>query len=67
LLLCSGQREVSEQSFQEALRGARHEQAKFLELRASTSFARLRRDQGKRREVRELLTPVYGWFTKGLA
>ena len=39
--------------------------AKTLELRAATSLARLWRDQGKRDEARELLAPVYGWFTEG--
>ena len=38
---------------------------KFWELRASMSLARLWRDQGKVREARELLAPVYGWFTEG--
>ena len=38
---------------------------KSLELRAAMSLARLRRDRGKRDEARELLAPVYGWFTKG--
>ncbi|MGB8608534.1 hypothetical protein [Bradyrhizobium sp.] len=37
----------------------------MFELRASTSLARLWRDQGKRYEARELLAPVYGWFTEG--
>ena len=35
------------------------------ELRAAASLARLRRDQGRRAEGRDLLTPVYGWFTEG--
>jgi predicted ATPase len=34
-------------------------------LRAAMSMARLWRNQGKRDEARELLTPVYGWFTEG--
>jgi predicted ATPase len=37
----------------------------FWELRAAMSMARLWRDQGKRDEARELLAPVYGWFTEG--
>jgi predicted ATPase len=37
-----------------------------LELRAATSLARLWRDQGKHTEARDLLAPVYGWFTEGL-
>ena len=39
--------------------------AKALELRTSTSFARLWRDQGKVQQAHELLAPVYGWFTEG--
>jgi predicted ATPase len=34
-------------------------------LRAATSIARLWRDQGKAQQARELLAPVYGWFTEG--
>jgi predicted ATPase len=34
-------------------------------LRAATSFARLRSEQGRRAEARDLLAPVYGWFTEG--
>ncbi len=41
------------------------QQAKSWELRAAMSMARLKRDQGKRDEARELLAPVYGWFTEG--
>jgi predicted ATPase len=44
---------------------ARRQQAKSWELRAAMSMARLWRDQGKRDEARELLAPVYGWFTEG--
>ena len=40
-------------------------QAKSLELRAAMSLARLWRDQGKPQQARELLAPVYGWFTEG--
>jgi predicted ATPase len=42
------------------------QEAKSWELRAGVNMARLRRDQGKRDEARELLAPVYGWFTEGL-
>jgi predicted ATPase len=38
---------------------------KLWELRAAMSLARLRRDQGRRAEARDLLAPVYGWFTEG--
>jgi predicted ATPase len=51
--------------FERALSVARTQQAKSLELRAATSMARLWRDQGKRAEGRDLLAPVYGWFTEG--
>jgi predicted ATPase len=51
--------------FDRALGIARKQQAKSWELRAAMSMARLWRDQGKRDEARELLTPVYGWFTEG--
>jgi predicted ATPase len=39
---------------------------KAWELRAAMSLARLWRDQGRRAEARDLLAPVYGWFTEGL-
>ena len=48
-----------------ALDIARRQEAKGLELRAATSLSRLWRQQGKRKEARELLAPVYGWFTEG--
>jgi predicted ATPase len=51
--------------FDQALAVARAQQAKSWELRAAMSMARLWRDQGKREEARELLAPVYGWFTEG--
>ncbi len=51
--------------FERALAVARAQQAKSWELRAAMSMARLWRDQGKRDEARELLAPVYGWFTEG--
>ncbi len=51
--------------FERALAVARKQQAKSLELRASMSLARLWRDQGKPQQARELLAPVYGWFTEG--
>jgi predicted ATPase len=51
--------------FDRALAVARAQQAKSWELRAAMSMARLWRDQGKRDEARDLLAPVYGWFTEG--
>jgi predicted ATPase len=55
----------AEAYFNEALSVARQQQAKSWELRAAMSMARLWRDQGKRDEARDLLAPVYGWFTEG--
>ena len=51
--------------FERALAVARQQQAKSWELRAAMSLARLWRDQGKLQQARELLAPVYGWFTEG--
>jgi len=51
--------------FGRALAVARAQQAKSWELRGAMSLARLWRDQGKRDEARNLLAPVYGWFTEG--
>jgi pentatricopeptide repeat protein len=51
--------------FQRALAVARQQQAKSFELRASMSLARLWRSEGKVQQARELLAPVYGWFTEG--
>jgi predicted ATPase len=51
--------------FERALAVSRQQKAKSLELRAATSMARLWRDQGKRSEAREVLSPAYGWFTEG--
>ena len=55
----------AEAYFERALSVARQQQAKSLELRAAMSLARLWRDQGKTVEARDLLAPVYGWFTEG--
>jgi predicted ATPase len=51
--------------FERALAVARKQQAKSLELRAAMSLARLWRGQDKAQQARELLAPVYGWFTEG--
>ena len=55
----------AEAYFERALSVARQQQAKSWELRAAMSLARLWRDQGKVQQARELLAPVYGWFTEG--
>ena len=57
--------EKTEACFLQALDVARRQQAKSLELRAAMSLARLWQQRGKRAEARELLAPVYGWFTEG--
>jgi class 3 adenylate cyclase/predicted ATPase len=55
----------AEEYFDRALAIARQQQAKSWELRAAMSMARLWRSQGKPQQARELLAPVYGWFTEG--
>ncbi len=55
----------AEEYFQKAIEVARKQSAKSLELRAATSLARLWQQQGKKEEARELLAPVYNWFTEG--
>jgi predicted ATPase len=55
----------AEACYQQGLTVARHQGARLWELRAATSLARLWRDQGRRAEARDLLAPVYGWFTEG--
>ena len=55
----------AEANFNRALAVARQQEAKSWELRAAMSMARLWRDQGKPQQARELLAPVYGWFTEG--
>jgi predicted ATPase len=54
-----------EEAFLEAIAVAQQQEARSFELRAVMSLARLRRDQGKRTEACDLLTPVYDWFTEG--
>jgi predicted ATPase len=65
LLLRQGHSEAAEQLYRKALSIAEEQGAKFWELRAAASLARLRRDQGRQAEARDLLAPVYGWFTEG--
>jgi predicted ATPase len=55
----------AEAYFERALAVGRDQQAKSWELRAAMSMARLWRDQGKRQQARDLLAPIYGWFTEG--
>ena len=65
--LMSPQRDMAKAQahFDLALAVARAQKAKSWELRAATNLARLWRDQGKRDQARDLLAPIYGWFTEG--
>ena len=65
IALLSDGEESAEAYFNRALAVARHQQAKYFELRAFMSLARLRRSQGKVQQARELLALVYGRFTEG--
>ncbi|MGE0825526.1 MAG: hypothetical protein AB7G75_17020 [Candidatus Binatia bacterium] len=62
---CREKTEEAEACFLKAIEVAQKQQAKSLELRAATSLARLWQQQGKRIEARDLLSPVYNWFTEG--
>jgi DNA-binding winged helix-turn-helix (wHTH) protein/predicted ATPase len=64
LLLIEGTNQV-EQCFRQSIEIARRQEAKSLEVRASTSMARLYRDQGRREQARNLLSAIYGTFTEG--
>jgi class 3 adenylate cyclase len=59
------QLEEGQKALEEALRVARGQQSKAYELRAATNLAQLWGEQGRRAEARDLLAPVYGWFTEG--
>jgi predicted ATPase len=63
LITTKGQ--AAEVCFRQALQVARRQQAKSLELRAAMSLSRVWQRQGKRDQARELLAPIYGWFTEG--
>ena len=65
LLATGGVVEEAAARYHRALDSARSQEARSFELRAATSLSRLWRDQGKRTEARDLLAPVYGWFTEG--
>ena len=65
LLLRQGNTEAAEGSYRKALSIAQEQEAKLWEFRAAASLARLRRDQGRYAEARDLLAQVYGWFTEG--
>jgi class 3 adenylate cyclase/predicted ATPase len=65
LLLSMREPAEAEESLNRALAVARRQGAKFWELRAAVDLAQLRRDQSKHTEARDLLAPIYGWFTEG--
>jgi class 3 adenylate cyclase/predicted ATPase len=65
LLQRQGQSEPAEERYRNALTIAGEQGAKLWELRAAVSLARLRSNQGRLAEARDLLAPVYGWFTEG--
>ena len=65
VLVARNKLDEGEFSLQEAIRIAQAQQAKSLELRAARDLARLWGEQGRRAEARDLLSPVYGWFTEG--
>jgi predicted ATPase len=65
LLNAIGDLSGAERSYQRAIAVAKRQSAKIFELRASTRIACVWRDQGMRDEARDLLAPVYGWFTEG--
>jgi predicted ATPase len=55
----------AEACFQQALAIARRQQARSWELRAALSLSRLWQQQGQRAAARDLLAPIYAWFTEG--
>ena len=65
MLLRQGDTEAAEELYRKALSIAQDQEAKLWELRTAVSLARLRRDQGRSIEARDLLAPVYSWFTEG--
>jgi class 3 adenylate cyclase len=65
LLKAEGDRAGAERHYRQAIAMAERQGAKLLQLKASVSLARLWRDQGKRADARDLLAPIYGWFTQG--
>jgi predicted ATPase len=65
LLNAAGDQFGAEQHYREAIAVAERQSAKLFQLRASTSLARLWRDQGRQTQAHDLLAPIYGWFTEG--
>jgi predicted ATPase len=65
LALTTSDQAGAETAFRDALELARRQSGKLWELRAATSLARLWQQHGREKEARELLAPVYDWFTEG--
>jgi predicted ATPase len=65
LLLRRGQADAAGELYRKALGIARRQEAKLWELRAAVSLGRMLRDRGGRAEARDLLAPIYSWFTEG--
>ena len=65
LLLMFDEKDGAEMALEQALAIARRQHARMWELRAAVSLARLRRDQGRYAEARDIVAPIYGWFTEG--
>jgi predicted ATPase len=65
MLIATGSASEAEPHFEKVVAMARDRSAKTWELRAATSLARLWRAQGRGAAARDLLAPVYGWFTEG--
>ncbi len=65
LLDAAADQSGAEQLYRQAIAVAERQSAKLFQLRASVSLARLWRDQGNRAESRDLLGPIYNWFTEG--
>ena len=65
LLKAAGDRAGAERHYRQAITVAERQSAKVFQLRASSSLARLWRDQGNRAEALDLLAPIYDWFTEG--
>ena len=65
VLLAENKLNEGDASLQQAIRIAQAQQARSLELRAACDLARLWGEQGRRTEARDLVAPVYSWFTEG--
>ena len=65
MLAGAGTANEAEAAIEKGIDVARRQNAKSWELRAATSLARLRRQQGRPQEAAALLAPIYAWFTEG--